>query len=85
MLIPIETIDIFLNFSGLFKYGGRKYIIAIPPNAPRLPSPEIKVLKKPLPKIGYIFSKLKWPVFAKNINNCAYEIEKRDLKFYQNR
>ena len=63
----VEIIDIFLYFSGSFKYGGIKYKYKIPSNADKFKSPVKKVLLKPPPKIGKIFCISKFLKFAMKI------------------
>ena len=50
-----DNTDIFLYFSGSFKYGGMKYKYFKPSNAEIFSNPVTKVSLKPPPKIGNIF------------------------------
>ena len=50
----IDKMQIFLNFSGSFKRGGKKYIYEITAKEPTLKRPKINVLLNPSPSIGKI-------------------------------
>ena len=70
----IDKMQIFLNFSGSFKSGGKKYIYEIPAKEPILERPKINVLLNPSPSIGNIFWNEKLFKFPINRSNMLTKI-----------
>ena len=66
LAIIIEVQEIFLNFSGLDRYDGKKYKYDNPVNANKFVNPVLKVVSMPFPSKGYIFLRLKFLLFPMN-------------------
>ena len=60
--------QIFLNFSGLFSIGGKKYKNPIPAKDDKFISPNPNVWTMPSPKIGKILCGTNLFIFVKNKN-----------------